>query len=487
MTKLSAYALAILMLTALIFPCAPALSGSEPAQTREEAVSSLLEACDRLSAMKEACLGKVTKGEPGEPFNSARLIVKTEGEPDTLGALGFAEGTNGRWVIQYASPDEAEAAAERFACDPLVKYAVPDTEYRVYFSASGAAAGRPGGYNSWGYGEEHVGMAALAERLLAKYGSESAMPEVIVAVCDSGVNVNHEFLSGRTVPGYDFVNNDADPSDGFGHGTFCAGVVADGTLSNVRIMPLKCISDEGYFSTGDVVNAIEYAYLNGCAAANLSLIEYNPYVEELYEEAVNAAADAGMVCCVASGNWSGNASDFVPGKIERSFTVAAHYPDHTMWPLSNVGAAVDITAPGVDIMSTLNTGGFDVQSGTSFAAPHAAACCAMIKAYDPGLGPDAIVALLKANAVDEGYSGGGAGRLCVGSLFSEDPLPVLLGDVNGDGVVDSADALLTLRYAMGIVGEASLIVEAADIDGDGAVTSADALMILRRALGADVK
>ena len=480
--KMISLALA-LMLAALIFPHAPAGSKAEPARSRTEAAANLLEACDRLSEMKSACSGEVTKGAPGEPFNSARLIVKTAGEPDTSGAIGFAEGTNGRWVLQYASPDEAEAAAERFSSDPLVKYAVPDTEYRVSFSPSGDVSDRQGSYNSWGFGEEHVDMAALTERLLAKYGSESAMPEVIVAVCDSGVNVNHEFLEGRTVPGYDFVNNDSDPADGFGHGTFCAGVVADGTLSNVRIMPLKCISDEGYFSTGDVVNAIEYAYLNGCAAANLSLIEYNPYVEALYEEAVNAASDAGMVCCVASGNWSGNASSFVPGKIERSFTVAAHYPDHTMWPLSNVGEAVDITAPGVDITSTLNTGGFDVQSGTSFAAPHAAACCAAIKTYDPDIDPDEIMALLKANAIDEGYSGGGAGRLYVGSLFSDDPLPVLWGDVNGDGVVDSVDALMCLRAALGLISLEGSSVLAADVNGDGEVTSEDALMILRRALG----
>ena len=480
--KMICLALALVM-AALIVPSASSGSEAEPALSRAEAVSSLLEACERLCEMKKACSGAVTKGAPGEPFNSARLIVKADGKPDTAGAVGFAEGTNGRWVLQYASPDEAEAAAERFACDPLVKYAVPDIEYRVSFSPSGSAAGGLGGYNSWGYGAEHVDMAALAERLLAKYGSESAIPEVIVAVCDSGVNVNHEFLTGRTVPGYDFVNNDNDPSDGFGHGTFCAGVVADGTLANVRIMPLKCISDDGYFSTGDVVNAIEYAYLNGCAAANLSLIEYNPYVEELYEDAVNAAVDAGMVRCVASGNWSGNASNFVPGKIERSFTVAAHYPDHTMWPLSNVGEAVDITAPGVDITSTLNTGGYDVQSGTSFAAPHAAACCAMIKAYDPGIGPDAIMALLKANAVDEGYTGGGAGRLYVGSLFSEDTPPVLLGDVNGDGVVDTSDALMCLRAAMGLITLEGSSLMAADVNGDGAVDSFDALTILRTVMG----
>ena len=72
-------------------------------------------------------------------------------------------------------------------------------------------------------------------------------------------------------------------------------------------------------------------------------------------------------------------------------------------------------------------------------------------------------------------------------LAAEEGAQLVPGDADGDGVVTSADALLTLRYALGIVDEASLIIEAADFDGDGAVTSEDALMILRRALGIGAK
>ena len=132
--KMICLALALVM-AALIVPSASSGSEAVLALSRAEAVSSLLEACERLCEMKKTCSASVTKGAPGEPFNSARLIVKADGKPDTAGAAGFAEGTNGRWVLQYASPDEAEAAAERFACDPLIKYAVPDIEYRAYPSS----------------------------------------------------------------------------------------------------------------------------------------------------------------------------------------------------------------------------------------------------------------------------------------------------------------------------------------------------------------
>ena len=483
MKRITAIAISILLLTALFVPGVSA-GISFNSEDRADAVEALLSFSEELHEMIEHCSGSVTKGAPDDPYNSARLIVKAFGDIDTRGSLGHAEGFNNRIVLQYASPAEAREAAERLSRDPFVSYAVPDTEYRLEFDAGSTALLDLNEFNSWGYGEEHVDMEALWEKVMAKYsGNASAMPEVIVAVCDSGVNSSHEFLADRMVQGYDFVNSDSDPSDGFGHGTFCAGVVADGTLPNVKIMPLKCISDQGYFSTSDVVSAVEYAYLHGCAAANLSLIEYNPYVEALYEDVINAASDAGMVCCVASGNWAGDASSFVPGKIERSFTVAAHDSAHVLWPLSNVGTCVDITAPGVDILSTLNTGGFDVQSGTSFAAPHAAACCAMIKTYDPGLSADEIMALLKENAVNEGYTGGGAGRLYVGSLFAGDPSPVLLGDADGDGAVSVSDALIVLRFSMGLIEASALDTAAADMDGSGSVTVADALLILRKAMG----
>lgn len=483
MKKSVSAVLTVIIAAALILPFVPSFRASAASDSADPARDPI-ESNEKLKEMIGLCAESVTKGAPNDPYNSARLIVKSAGTVDTSGALGFVEGWNGRICIQYASPEEAERAAARLKLDPAVKYAVPDTEYRVEFENTGGSPFALGDFNSWGYGEEHVDMAALQERVLSKYGGEiDNLPEIIVAVCDSGVNVSHEFLAGRTVPGYDFVNGDGDPSDGFGHGTFCAGVVADGTLPNVKIMPLKCISDEGYFLTSDVVSAVEYAYLHGCAAANLSLIEYNPYVEELYEEVINEASDAGMVCCVASGNWSQDASNFVPGKIERSFTVAAHYPDHGMWPLSNTGACVDITAPGVDILSTTNTGGMDVQSGTSFAAPHAAACCAMIKTYDPELSADSIMELLKASAIDEGYSGGGMGRLYVGSLFADGPQQPIHGDVDGNGSVTVVDALMCLRCAMGIIPLEGTAFTAADVDQSDSIDVADALLILRLSMG----
>ena len=56
-------------------------------------------------------------------------------------------------------------------------------------------------------------------------------------------------------------------------------------------------------------------------------------------------------------------------------------------------------------------------------------------------------------------------------------------DVDGNGSVESADALLTFRYVMGLADAASIDLDAADVEGDGTLTSADALLIMRRVMG----
>lgn len=482
MKKTLALVLALILIALPAASFGASVKLEAPEKSNADTTEQLLAFSARLGEMRELYSRLNVKAEEGDLYATARLIVRSNGEVDTKAAMDHAVSPTGRVVLQYASPAEAKAAAERLLSDPQTVYVVPDVIGRVEPIALANAPFTAESFNSWGYGEAHTGMDALFGRVLDKYGSESALPEVVVAVCDSGLNMNHPFFAGRTVSGYNFVNNNQNVSDAYGHGTFCSGVVMDGTLSNVKLMPLKCVGDNGYFFSSDVANAIEYAYLHGCAAVNISLIEMNPAADALYDEVINAATDAGAVCCVAAGNWSQNAGGFTPQKVERAFVVAAYDENHSFWPYSNYGSTVDVTGPGVDILSTTNTGGYTTDSGTSFAAPHAVACCAMMKTYDPELEPDEIMEMLKQNAVDDGYTQGGEGRLYVGSIFEGGVPAPIAGDADGNGEVSVADALMTLRVAMGLLDVSNINFSAADMDGSGTIAVADALSILRRAM-----
>ena len=106
----------------------------------------------------------------------------------------------------------------------------------------------------------------------------------------------------------------------------------------------------------------------------------------------------------------------------------------------------------------------------------------MMKTYDPELEPDEIMEMLKQNAVDDGYTQGGEGRLYVGSLFEGGVPAPIAGDADGNGEVSVADALMTLRVAMGLLDVSNINFSAADMDGSGTIAVADALSILRRAM-----
>ena len=82
----------------------------------------------------------------------------------------------------------------------------------------------------------------------------------VVAVVDSGVQADHPDLAGRLRPGYDFVQNDATPQDGNGHGTHVSGIIAavsgngigvESVAPGATIMPVRVLDDDGGGSTDD--------------------------------------------------------------------------------------------------------------------------------------------------------------------------------------------------------------------------------------------
>lgn len=448
--KLLALMIAALLLVSLI-PAAGASTGEEPVNA-EKSAESLLAFASGVHEMKTRFAPKISRAEAAkEPFANARIIVKYSGELDYTGSVAHTAGYNDWHIIQYRSADEARSAAEKYLKIKGVKYAAPDTVMSL------TQEPHTNSFLSWGFGASHVDAFNYNEWLLDQAGSVDNLPEIIVGVLDTGVDSDHEFLSGRLVAGYDFVNNDSDPEDEHYHGTHVSGTIVDGTLPNVKIMGLRVLDADGYGDTSDIVEAMEYANLHGCKVANLSLRgPRDSQSEQLYTEVINNGADNGTVYCIASGNDSGSSEDYLPGAVARSFTVAAHEQDHSMAYFSNTGPSVDITAPGVDIRSAAKGGGYRVLSGTSMATPHVSAACAMVYCYAPDMDPDDVVSVLKAAAIDVGLSGGGTGILNVTDLLKYD------NALNGEGTAVHFTSPGTYPWAVDSVGAHSTNAGAAN-------------------------
>ena len=143
--------------------------------------------------------------------------------------------------------------------------------------------------------------------------------DVIVAVLDTGLDMTHPEFRDHIVPGYDFVNNDADPTDDQGHGTHVAGIIAAASNNSqgiagmswrARIMPSKGADNQGRTYSDAWMNGLAFARQHGAKIANMSFGGAN--ISSAEQSAINKAYGAGMTLVAASGN-CGAGSEGCPG------------------------------------------------------------------------------------------------------------------------------------------------------------------------------
>jgi subtilisin family serine protease len=232
---------------------------------------------------------------------------------------------------------------------------------------------------------------------------------VVVAVVDTGVDLDHPEFAGRLVNnGRDFSSDGRpDADDGHNHGTHCAGTIlaaADGVgitgvAYDARLLPVKVLSSGGSGSTSGVINGINWAAEQGADVISLSL--GGGGFSQAMADAVANAASLGAVVVMAAGNSAGP-SPIEPaaravdhglaiGADDRTFNMAG-FSEHAGTAVNSDGRNIDfITAPGVDVYSSVIQGrgrseaNYDVYSGTSMATPHVSGVAALLKSHDPSL------------------------------------------------------------------------------------------------------
>lgn len=257
----------------------------------------------------------------------------------------------------------------------------------------------------------------------------------VVAIVDSGVDLEHPDLADRlarrsdgSVLGWDFVEDDDDPSDVHGHGTMVAGLAA-ATLGNesggagvapeAQLMPVRVLDEEGRGTQSDVDEGIRWAVDNGATVVNLSLESAVPAPGSALPVEISAPASAvryawnnGVVVVAAAGN-SGHPFTDYPSSSP-VLLVGATDKDGQKADFSDAGRDDIVMAPGVEIVSTwcvekgqktCRPGDHSMGrgDGTSFAAPQVAAGVALLRQL--GLSPRAAVDQLRKTARDIGPKG----------------------------------------------------------------------------------
>lgn len=265
---------------------------------------------------------------------------------------------------------------------------------------------------------------------LTRLGAETAWKTstgrgVTVAVIDTGVRAGHVDLRGHILTGLDLVAPGTPPTDENGHGTHVAGIITAianngrgiaGLAPNTRVLPVRVLDRSGVGDSATVAKGIVWAVDHGAKVINLSLSSSRS--DNAGRAAVAYAISKNVVVVAAAGNDGcglfGSPTTY-PAAYDGVLGVGAITSSGAVASYSNCGRWVDVSAPGSGILSTITVSPnpalgcpphFCTLSGTSMAAPHAAAAAALeIAKLGSGASQATVRSLIQSTADDIGSQG----------------------------------------------------------------------------------
>lgn len=302
----------------------------------------------------------------------------------------------------------------------------------------------------------------------------------VVAIVDTGIDRAHPALASHMwtntreqedgidndgdgliddINGWNFVDSNNDTTEKpdnpqttvAGHGTFIGGLVAL-LAPECRIMSVRAFPADGVSDAFTVAAAVKYAADHGANVINLSLGSSES--SELLQNAIVDAQARGITIVAAVGNNNDENTPQFPSSLPEVMAVAAIELSGQKASFSNFGSHIDVCAPGVRLVSSFpghREGDYARWSGTSFAAPLAAAEAALVRSVDPRQ-PDVkkVIAETAVN-IDE-FNSGLAGKLGKGRI---DPLRALQSLNSSTSTRSPSDFHSEIGLTRGVVGVAA--------------------------------
>ena len=333
-------------------------------------------------------------------------------------AMASDMGIDGTFHVRYAGSQEPATIAKRLNALGEVAWAEPNR-----FREASVVPNDPQFVSQWGLTRINCPDA---------WDTTTGAPAIVVAVIDTGVDLNHPELAPLLVPGQDlvdfpagsipkpgwvfegdFTGVDATPQDENGHGTHVAGTICclsnngagvAGVAWNVRVMPVRVLARiretatgrvSGSGSAANIAAGIRWATDHGARVINMSLGGYGDTTVE--REAVAYAVAQGVVVVAAMGN-ENTAQLSYPAAYPSVIAVAATDSADKRAGFSNFGPHIDVAAPGVGILSTYWDDTYATLNGTSMASPHVAGVAALVLSANPGMTADQVGNVIRSTA-----------------------------------------------------------------------------------------
>ncbi|KOU18489.1 S8 family peptidase [Streptomyces sp. WM6368] len=263
--------------------------------------------------------------------------------------------------------------------------------------ASGVATKAPS--NSWG-------LDRIDQRYLPldnEFSPNTNGQGVTAYILDSGIDFRHTEFGGRARAGFDAIGDGRNGADCNGHGTHVAGTVGGetfGVAHKVSLVSVRVLGCDGRGPWSGIIAGLDWVANNARQPAVLNASLGGDRFEPV-NDATNALFNRGVLPIVAAGNDNIDARRVSPASTPNAVTVGAtnRYDQET--DFSNWGEALDLYAPGQDIISARNGGGSVALNGTSMAAPHVAGVAALYKAAHPTATPTEVANFLKNQATED--------------------------------------------------------------------------------------
>lgn len=366
---------------------------------------------DELSAQQQRAANRPVGNvvPPGETrFVPNEVVIEVAGAPsqDAVEALArrhrlrrvesqafrLSRSTIFRWEIPDGRP--MQEVIRQLSADPIIKSVQPNYVYSLQQQSS--RDGDPAQYT--------IGKLNLRQAHTVSKGDN-----VLVAVIDSGVDVTHPDLSGVIAGTFATFDPDERPHT---HGTAVAGAIASqarlrlmGVAPAARILAVKAFGTSDATAEGTTMNilkGLEWSMQNGARVINMSFAGPDAPV---MRNVLAGAAKQGIVLIAAVGNAGPKSPPLYPGSDPNVIAVSATDAEDKVFSASNRGRYISVAAPGVDILLPAPDQGYQVTSGTSFAAAHVTGIVALMLQRNPTLTPANVRSILESTAKDIGQKG----------------------------------------------------------------------------------
>lgn len=338
-----------------------------------------------------AAAGTGAHADPPQP--SRRMIVRLKHGADWLRffrkhglSVVDSDLANDTFLVQISGPYERTASS--LTQDPFAFFVELNVDLGLDLNAQWTTA-----FDSAGAPRPYEGQPLVPQVNAVDAARLTGGAGVTVAVLDTGISTRPARLAGKVLPGWNFIDNNADtddvpamvdgrptgPDHAVGHGTAVAGMVAV-IAPETKLLPVKVLNAEGQGTLWGLVRGIQFAVARGARVVNISLS--TPVRSKLLDQVLRDARAAGALVVAAAGNENSSEPRY-PAASPHVLGVAALTSDNIKAAFSNFGPSVDVSAPGVDVITTFWDGTFVMWSGTSFAAPIVSGQAALLYSIGP--------------------------------------------------------------------------------------------------------